>query len=102
MADIFETWRGRAATVHCWSQAIGNRRFATLEQAVDYCRMHAHDLDAMELFVHAGQAAEPIICGPELLELINSRAAGHEGERSISSRISSKRRRSAGSLESAE
>ncbi len=49
-----------AATVHCWSEIVPNRTFASLDKAIAYCEENISELHAIEVFVHSGRIPEPI------------------------------------------
>jgi hypothetical protein len=59
--------------VHCWSEDLPSQTFASLENALAYCKKNIGELPAIEVFVHCGQIPEPIISGEELEQIVKNR-----------------------------
>lgn len=78
MRNEFDAYRNTQATVHSWSESIGNKKFDSLELALGYCRHHLAHLSSIELFIHAGSLPEPIICGTDLEALVAESSSPHQ------------------------
>jgi hypothetical protein len=83
MTDKIAMYATTRSTVHCWSPSIPNKTFGSLQKAIEYACKHADELPAIEVFVHAGDPDEKIICGDELASLVQQISSLPKGSRKL-------------------